>query len=68
MCLKYCGIAANSVDPDQMPCSAVSELGLHCKGLSVPKLRVITIRCPNILVKYGSDDLAFYVSFNIVLT
>ena len=66
MCLKYCCIAANSVDPDQMPCSAVSDLGLQCKGLSVPVLRVIMIRCLNILVKYGSDDLVFYVSFNIV--
>ena len=35
---------ANSVDPDQMPCSAVSDLGLSvCKGLSVPKLRVIMV-------------------------
>ena len=27
-------INANSVDPDQMPCSAASDLGLHCLSLS----------------------------------
>ena len=30
MCLKYCCIIANSVDPDQMPQNAASDLGLHC--------------------------------------
>ena len=45
---------ANSVDPDQMPLSAASDLGLHSfqrpiwvytvfKGLSVSILRVITV-------------------------
>ena len=29
MCLKYCCMA-NSVDPDQMPHSVASHLGLHC--------------------------------------
>ena len=26
---------ANSEDPDQMPCSAVSDLGLHCLPISL---------------------------------
>ena len=30
---------AKNVDPDQMPHSAVSDLGLYCKGLSVPIFR-----------------------------
>ena len=34
---------ANSVDPDQMLHPAASDLGLHCKDLSVPILRVITV-------------------------
>ena len=34
---------ANSVDPDQMLHSAASDLGPHCKGLSVPILTVIMI-------------------------
>ena len=35
---------ANSVDPDQMPHSAASDLGLHClQRLSVPILRVFTV-------------------------
>ena len=34
----------NSVDPDQMPHSAATDLGLHsCKDLSVPILRVIMV-------------------------
>ena len=31
MCLKYIAICmANTVDPDQMPQNAASDLGLHC--------------------------------------
>ena len=29
MCLKYCCMYENSVDPDQMPQNAASDLGLH---------------------------------------
>ena len=36
---------ANSVDPDETPCSAASHLGLYCL------LRPV---CPNIYGKYGS--------------
>ena len=43
---------ANSVDPDQMPHSAASDLGLHCLQRPV---------CPNILgttaVLFTSKDL-----------
>ena len=38
MCLKYCCCMANSVDLDQMPHSAVSDLGLYCLQRSI---------CPN---------------------
>ena len=27
-------VNANSVDPDQMPCSAAADLGLHCLPMS----------------------------------
>ena len=30
MCLNISGRVANGVDPDQMPHSAASDLGLHC--------------------------------------
>ena len=41
MCLKVAGCVANSVDPDQMPHSVASDLGLHClPGLSVCILQV----------------------------
>ena len=36
---------ANSVDPDQTPRSAASDLGLHCLLISV---------CPNTYSKYGN--------------
>ena len=36
---------ANSVDPDQIPYSAVSDLGLH---------RLLRPVCPNSLGKYGN--------------
>ena len=39
MCLKYAEQVSNSVDPDKMPHSAASDLGLHCLFRSV---------CPNI--------------------
>ena len=35
VCLKYTGWTANSVDPDQTPRSAASDLGLHCLLWSV---------------------------------
>ena len=37
---KLLGWMANRVDPDQMPYSAASELGLYCLLQSVPILRV----------------------------
>ena len=30
LCLKIAGGVVNSVDPDEMPLSAASHLGLHC--------------------------------------
>ena len=32
---KMVKLFANSEDPDQMPCSAASDLGLHCLSLTL---------------------------------
>ena len=55
-------LSANSGDPDQMPHSAVSDLGLHC--LPITLLGVSRLQW----VKYhhDDDDLAFYFPFNII--
>ena len=45
LCLKIAGWVANSVDPDQVTCSAVSHLGQHCLPRPV---------CPNTYSKYGN--------------
>ena len=45
LCLKIAGWVANSVDPDETPCSAASHLGLYCL------LRPV---CLNTYGKYGS--------------
>ena len=34
--MKCQALLANSVDPDQLPHSTVSDLGLYCSGLTVP--------------------------------
>ena len=47
LCLKIAGWVANSVDPDETLCFAVSHLGLYCL------LRPV---CPNIYGKYGICD------------
>ena len=44
LCLKIAGWVSNSVDPDEMPRSAASYLGLNCL------LRPV---CPNTYGKYG---------------
>ena len=33
--LKFSNVIANSVDPDQTPHSAASDLGLHCLPMSL---------------------------------
>ena len=43
---------AHIVDFDQMPCSAVSGLGLHCPGWSVPVLSVVVVHTTFI---FGGD-------------
>ena len=44
MSLNIAVCLANSVDPDQMPCCAASDLGLHClQRLTVPLPMVITV-------------------------
>ena len=50
LCLKIAGWVANSVDPDETPCSAASHLGLYCL------LRPV---CPNIYGKYGTHKIWF---------
>ena len=47
---KTAGLLANSVDPDEMPHSVVSDLGLHCL------LRPVY---PNSYIYYCSMELAF---------
>ena len=47
---------ANSVDPDQMPHSALSDLGLHCLGLSVLIFSVITVYIPSMYDVYIALD------------
>ena len=42
---------ANSGDPDQMPHSAVSDLGLHC--LPITLLGVSRLQCVNVMVRAG---------------
>ena len=34
-CIEIPVVNANSVDTDQMPCSAVSDLGLHCLPITL---------------------------------
>ena len=59
LCLKYCCVCkANSVDPDQMPHSVASDLGLHCLqkpicpstysyyGIILPFLRIFKVGRP----------------------
>ena len=49
---------ANSVYPDQMPCSVASDLGLHCLlRLSVPMLSVITVVYLTICTKKFSKSV-----------
>ena len=48
LCLKIAGWVANNVEPDEMPHSVASHLGLHCLLRSV---------CPNTLVKYSTLPL-----------
>ena len=45
---------ANSGDPDQMPCSAASDLGLHC--LPSTLLRVCTVCQVPFYGSYGSEE------------
>ena len=33
--MKCLYLNANSVDPDQLPCSVASDLGLHCLSISL---------------------------------
>ena len=48
---------ANSVDPDQTPNSAASDLDLPvCSDLFVPMYRVVTIECVSSVVNYISDQ------------
>ena len=50
MCLKTAGLVTNRVDPDQMPHSVASDLGLHCLFMHV---------CLNTWGKYNIFHLQF---------
>ena len=52
---------ANSGDPDQMPLSAVPDLGLHC--LPVTLLRVSRLQWVKVLSKILIEYILFYVFF-----
>ena len=52
---------ANSGDPDQMPCSAVSDLGLHC--LQVNCLGVSSPQWAKEPFKIKADDKSSLFSF-----
>ena len=57
-------IPVNSVDPDQMPHSAASELSLHCLHMSptqVSSLKQVTVKTLNI----GTPRPATVVVLNI---
>ena len=56
MCLKTAEWVENSVDPDQMPHSVASDLGLHCLLRSV---------CPTTKDKYGDLDSLLILLFLI---
>ena len=59
LCLKNAGWVANSVDPDEMPRSAASHLGLYCL------LRPV---CRNIYGKYGMErSRTFYIGTKHIL-
>ena len=53
MCVKTAGGVANSVDPDQMPHFAASDLGQHCL------LRPV---CPNTKVYLGNKSTNLQVA------
>ena len=58
MILKIAGWAANSVDPDQTPRSAASDLGLHCMHRPV---------CPK-TEQIGQFDSSLFDSTLLILT
>ena len=60
---KIIGLVAKSVDPDQTPHSAASDLGLHClPDLSVPILRVNM----NMFTNLGSIIIIIFFFFFFV--
>ena len=55
---------ANSGDPDQMPCSAASDLGLHC--LPITLLRVFRLQWVKHLAcweEISADDILKYFGY-----
>ena len=57
---------ANSGDPDQMPCSAASDVGLHC--LSVTLLGVSRLQWVNMFVPcaYLNSILCCLICFKLL--
>ena len=54
---------ANSGDPDQMPCSAASDLGLHC--LPITLLGLSRLQCVNCHLQY--KVIVSYSSYIVTL-
>ena len=55
---------ANCGDPDQMPCSAVSDLGLHC--LPITLLRVFQLQWVKVLSKTLADGILNLLCFLLI--
>ena len=45
-------------DPDQVPCSAVSDLGLHCLPVTLLTLLLLNTSCPVLANSVDPDQLA----------
>ena len=56
-------LLANSEDPDQMPHSVASDLGLHC--LSITLLQVSRLQWVNIIAYANADATKKKKSFHI---
>ena len=59
LCVKIAEWGANSVDPDEMPHSVASHLGLHCLLWSV---------CPNTYGKYGRHNIIYTIKCRLELS
>ena len=59
---------ANSVDPDQMPHSVTSDLGLHCLLKSIPTLRVMSVHAGCTVHMFSAKDVTNNMPVFVILT